>query len=180
MFAKLCNFFSTFKNPVCVILGIIGAIAGGCSFIPVLPMWANIVLKVIGIGAPVIGLLIGIIKFFKNRKKTIAPVSLVERALTADTTLDEAEIEEYLENSYQDVVEESVGHAKKDSKVYDAMDDELVDENDSKVEAVEVKKNSKKRIKKAAHKSNFNDNLRGLDPDFRVPVYNCMEEILAN
>lgn len=157
MFEKIANFFSTFKDPVCVILGVIGLIAGGCSFIPVLPTWLNITLKVIGIGAPVIGLLVGVIKFFKNRKKIIAPETFVERSFTKDETLDEMEIAEALEAAYEDIVDESTKYAKKDSKVYD------------EVEVIDNKKTVKANAKK---NNNFKSNLSSANPTFHK-IFTC-------
>lgn len=143
MWNKICNFFSTFKNPASVILGVIGAIAGGCSFIPFLPTWLNIALKVIGIGAPVIGLLVGIIKFFKNRRRNIAPTTIVERAFTSDDTLSEADLISILEDDYQEAVEDSMKNAKNPSK----SDKKAYEDESDNYQIVTAEPKTKKRIK---------------------------------
>ena len=119
MFEKIGNFFGSFKNPANIVLDIVGAACIGASFIPVLPEWAKIVLRVAGIAAPVVGAAISIVKFVKERKENVAPHDFVEATLF-DDDLDDEGVYQYadadLVDDYEDAVDEVAEDIRTGSK----------------------------------------------------------------
>lgn len=83
---KILNMLKSFKNTASVVLGTVGAVAAGVSFIPGLPVWLNVGLKVVGIAAPVAGLIVGIVKHFKDKKKVQSPQNPVETAIICSSS----------------------------------------------------------------------------------------------
>lgn len=96
------NFSRAFGNTASVILTSVGIISGGVSMLPIpMPLWLNIALKAIGIAAPIAGAIVGTVKFFKDKKKNVAPQTATEMALLDDDERDEL-YDETLKTLYDD------------------------------------------------------------------------------